>query len=36
MFADPPYNLQLQHDLYRPDMSKVDAVRDGWDRFKDF
>jgi modification methylase len=36
IFADPPYNLQLQHDLYRPDMSKVDAVNDGWDHFEDF
>ncbi len=36
IFADPPYNLQLQHDLYRPDMSKVDAVKDGWDKFSDF
>ena len=36
VFADPPYNLQLNHDLYRPDMSKVDAVDDGWDKFEDF
>lgn len=36
VFADPPYNLQLNHDLYRPDMSKVDAVNDGWDQFEDF
>lgn len=36
IFADPPYNLQLQNDLYRPDTSKVDAVDDGWDQFKDF
>ena len=36
IFADPPYNLQLQRDLYRPDMSKVDAVDDGWDQFDDF
>ena len=26
--ADPPYNLQLQRDLKRPDDSKVDAVDD--------
>ena len=36
IFADPPYNLQLNHDLYRPDMSKVDAVNDHWDKFNDF
>ncbi|NOY98171.1 MAG: site-specific DNA-methyltransferase [Chloroflexi bacterium] len=36
IFADPPYNLQLQNDLWRPNMTKVDAVDDGWDQFKDF
>ena len=36
IFADPPYNLQLHNDLYRPDMSKVDAVNDGWDKFSGF
>jgi modification methylase len=36
IFADPPYNLQLQNDLYRPDRSKVDAVDDRWDKFEDF
>jgi modification methylase len=36
IFADPPYNLQLRHDLYRPNMTKVDAVNDGWDKFEDF
>jgi modification methylase len=36
IFADPPYNLQLQNDLYRPNRSKVDAVNDGWDKFEDF
>ena len=36
IFADPPYNLQLQNDLYRPNMTKVDAVDDGWDKFSDF
>ncbi|MBC7815202.1 MAG: site-specific DNA-methyltransferase [Burkholderiales bacterium] len=35
VFADPPYNLQLQHDLYRPNMTKVDAVTDAWDQFPD-
>jgi modification methylase len=36
IFADPPYNLQLQNDLYRPDMSKVAAVDDHWDKFAGF
>jgi len=36
VFADPPYNLQLQQDLWRPNMTRVDAVDDGWDRFADF
>jgi len=36
IFADPPYNLQLRNDLYRPNRSKVDAVTDGWDKFEDF
>ncbi len=36
VFADPPYNLQLEGDLHRPDQSKVDAVDDHWDRFESF
>src|ERR1700757_32083 len=36
VFADPPYNLQLQGDLKRPDDSHVDAVNDDWDKFSDF
>lgn len=36
IFADPPYNLQLRNDLYRPNMTKVDAVNDGWDKFENF
>jgi len=36
IFADPPYNLQLQKDLWRPNMTKVDAVDDAWDQFKSF
>lgn len=36
IFADPPYNLQLRNELYRPDHSKVDAVDDGWDKFSSF
>jgi modification methylase len=33
IFADPPYNLQLQGNLHRPDHSLVDAVDDAWDQF---
>jgi modification methylase len=36
IFADPPYNLQLRNDLYRPNMTKVAAVNDGWDKFDSF
>ena len=36
VFADPPYNLQLQGDLKRPDNSRVDAVDDDWDKFSSF
>ena len=28
VFADPPYNLQLEGALLRPNNSKVDAVDD--------
>ena len=33
IFADPPYNLQLGGELFRPDGSHVDAVTDAWDKF---
>jgi site-specific DNA-methyltransferase (adenine-specific) len=36
IFADPPYNLQLQNELHRPNMTKVDAVEDAWDKFDSF
>ena len=36
IFAAPPYNLQLQNSLIRPDRSKVDAVNDKWDQFESF
>jgi modification methylase len=36
VFADPPYNLQLQNELKRPDDSKVDAVDEDWDQFASF
>ena len=36
VFADPPYNLQLEGALSRPDQSVVDAVDDAWDQFASF
>lgn len=36
IFADPPYNLQLNGDLHRPNNTKVDAVDDHWDQFASF
>ncbi|NSW44222.1 MAG: site-specific DNA-methyltransferase [Bacteroidales bacterium] len=34
IFADPPYNLQLNGELFRPNQTKVDAVNDAWDKFE--
>jgi modification methylase len=34
IFADPPYNLQLRGDLWRPNLTHVDAVDDDWDKFQ--
>ena len=34
IFADPPYNLQLNGVLERPDQTKVDGVKESWDKFK--
>lgn len=36
IFADPPYNLQLSQELWRPNNSRVDAVDDAWDQFESF
>lgn len=36
IFADPPYNLQLQQELWRPNMTRVEAVDDAWDQFDSF
>ncbi len=36
VFADPPYNLQLRHELWRPNLTRVNAVNDAWDQFTDF
>lgn len=35
VFADPPYNLQLEGELLRPNHSRVDGVAESWDRFED-
>lgn len=36
VFADPPYNLQLRRELFRPNMTRVDAVDEAWDQFSSF
>src|SRR5512139_4200320 len=36
VFADPPYNLQLKDELWRPNNTRVDAVDDEWDHFENF
>jgi len=36
IFADPPYNMQLNGDLWRPNQTKVDAVDDDWDKYDSF
>lgn len=36
IFADPPYNLQLEGELWRPNRTRVDGVDDDWDQFKNF
>jgi modification methylase len=36
VFADPPYNLQLSQDLWRPNRTRVAAVEDDWDKFASF
>ena len=36
IFADPPYNLQLNNELLRPNNSKVDGVKEDWDKFSSF
>ena len=36
VFADPPYNLQLEGELWRPDQTRVDAVDEAWDQFDNF
>jgi modification methylase len=36
VFADPPYNLQLDGELLRPNNTRVDGVTQDWDRFVSF
>jgi DNA modification methylase len=36
IFADPPYNLQLHQELWRPNHTRVEAVDDSWDKFENF
>ena len=36
VFADPPYNLQLGGELFRPEGGRVDACDDAWDHFDTF
>ena len=36
VFADPPYNLQLDGDLLRPNNTRVDGVDQAWDKFASF
>ncbi len=36
IFADPPYNLQLSSDLWRPNVTRVDGVQESWDKFENY
>ena len=36
VFADPPYNLQLKKDLWRPNLTLVDNSAKDWDDMGDF
>lgn len=36
IFADPPYNLQLERELLRPNNTIVDGVHQAWDQFRSF
>ena len=36
VFADPPYNLQLDGELLRPNNTVVDGVHEDWDKFISF
>ena len=36
IFADPPYNLQIGKELWRPNSTRVNGVDETWDQFMDF
>jgi len=36
IFADPPYNLQLDKELWRPNSTRVNGLDESWDLFLDF
>ena len=36
VFADPPYNLQLNQELWRPNQTRVDGVDEEWDQFDSY
>ena len=36
VFADPPYNLQLEKELWRPNLTRVNGVDASWDQFITF
>lgn len=36
VFADPPYNLQLEKELWRPNATRVNGVDEPWDQFSNF
>jgi modification methylase len=36
IFADPPYNLQLEKELWRPNSTRVNRVEESWDQFTNF
>jgi DNA modification methylase len=36
IFADPPYNLQLKKELWRPNATRVNGVEESWDQFTSF
>ena len=36
IFADPPYNLQLKGELWRPNMTRFNGVTAKWDKFASF
>ncbi len=36
VFADPPYNLQIDNELWRPNSTRVHGVDETWDHFSSF